>query len=109
VIRILRTIAIIDAVAVAMFAAIGWVSGMTPSQTLGAGVIGFAAIGLVLGWRAIVNAPQARRERRDEWAHLGCDPVAPRLSPPAPKYRIERAEPKLLEAPQTKEIELWHT
>lgn len=106
-IRILRTIAIIDAVAVAVFAVIGWVSGMTPSQTLGAGVIGFAAIGLVLGWRAIVNAPRASRKRRDDWQHIGCDPVAPRLPLPLPRYSIEAPEPKLLEAPE-REVTKWH-
>lgn len=46
-------------------------------------------------------------KRRDDWAHLGCDPVAPPLPPPAPRVRVEAPQPKLLEAPR-KELATWH-
>lgn len=94
---ILRTIAIIDAVAVAVFAAIGALFGLSPSQTLGAGVIGFAAIGLVLGWRAIVNMPPGRKPRQ-EWTHTS--PPARLPEPYNPIISIDAPQPKLLEAPR---------
>lgn len=106
VIRVLRTIAIIDAVSVAVFAAIGWLFGMTPTQTLGATVIGTCSIALVLGWRAIVNAPPSR-QRRDEWQHLGCDPVAPRLPVTRAVGEIIAPAQRQIEAPK-REIQ-WHS
>lgn len=58
-------------------------------------------------WGAAMSIRRmSRPKRRDEWQHLGCDPVAPPLPPPAPTYHIERAEPKLLEAPG-REVAKW--
>ncbi len=56
-------------------------------------------------WGAAMSIRRTSRKARQDWQHLTCDPVAPPLPAPAPRVRIERVEPKLLEAPGTKEID----
>jgi len=63
-------------------------------------VVPLATVGAAMSLRRM------SRKARQDWAHLGCDPVAPPLPPPAPRVRIERVEPKLLEAPG-REVTKW--
>ena len=50
-------------------------------------------------WGGAMLIRRMMRQPRQDWTHLGCDPVAPPLPHPAPRYRIEAPAPKLLEAP----------
>ena len=91
-IAVLRTIVYVDIAFNGLVLGMGALVGLTPMQSIGAGVIGFAAIFLVLGWRALVNAtPGYRPSPEQEWMHRN-DPVAPPLALPQPA-------PRLLEAP----------
>ena len=100
---ILRTIAIIDIATNAALAGVAWLFGMTWTQTVGAGLVALIVLVVVLGWRAVVNAP--RPKPRTDWQHIGCDPVAPPLAAPyRPHIKVEAPERKLLEAPR-KEIQ----
>ena len=90
---ILRTIAVIDAVTVALVALVAALFGMTPGQAIGAGIVGITVTMAMLVWRAIVNAtPKPRQDR----INLGCDPVN-RLSPD--RVTAELVEPSPLEFP----------
>ena len=100
---ILRTIAIIDIATNAALAGVAWLFGMTWTQTVGAGLVALIILAVVLGWRAVVNAP--RPKPRQDWQHLSADHVAPQLAAPyRPRIKVEAPERKLLEAPR-KEIE----
>ena len=90
---ILRTIAVIDAVTVALVALVAALFGMTPGQAIGAGIVGITVTMAMLVWRAIVNAtPKPRQDR----INLGCDPVN-RLSPD--RVTAVLVEPSPLEFP----------
>lgn len=104
-IRILRTIAIVDLAFNGVMFGVGWLFGLSPVQSIGAALIMALTLGLVVGWRAVVR--YANRQRQD-WTHLTCDPVAPSLTtrataeiaaPTARRIRVETPAPKLLDAP----------
>ena len=50
-------------------------------------------------WGGAMLIRRMMRQPRQDWTHLGCDPVAPPLPAPAPRVRIEAPQPLLLEAP----------
>jgi len=80
--------------------------GMPADHALRTFAIGMIGVSVPLGLVVIFKRAQ-RQPRRDDWAHLGCDPVAPPLPPPAPRVRIETPQPLQLEAPR-KELTTWH-
>ena len=64
---------------------------------LGVFAIGEVAV-LSVAVPVLVARNLPKRQPRQDWTHLGCDPVAPPLPAPAPRYRIEAPAHKLLEA-----------
>ncbi len=100
VLSILRTIAIIDIATNAVLAAVAWLFGMTVTQTVGAGLVALIVIVVVLGWRAVVNAPRpSRRLRTDDWQHLSADHVD-RLPPTRAIAEIVAPQQRQIEAPR---------
>ena len=95
---ILRTIAIIDIVTNAVLAAVAWLFGMTVTQTVGAGLVALIVLAVVLGWRAVVNAPR-KSQHRDDWQHLSADHVD-RLQTPRAVAEIVAPQQRQIEAPR---------
>ena len=101
VLSILRTIAIIDIATNAALAAVAWLFGMTWTQTVGAGLVALIVLTVVLGWRAVVNAP---RPFRQSWQHLSADHVD-RLPTPRAVAEIVAPRQVQIEAPR-REVEV---
>ena len=99
---ILRTIAIIDIATNAVLAAVAWLFGMTVTQTVGAGLVALIVLVVVLGWRAVVNAP--RPKPRQSWQHLSADHVD-RLPTPRAVAEIVAPRQVQIEAPR-REVEV---
>ena len=71
---------------------------------LGEFAIGVTAV-LSVAIPVLVVRLKPKRQPRQDWQHIGCDPVAPQLAAPyRPHITIEAPERKLLEAPR-KEIQ----
>ena len=102
---ILRTIAIIDIVTNAALAAVAWLFGMTVTQTVGAGLVALIVLTVVLGWRAVVNAP--RPKLRTDWQHLSADHVDRLPTPRAVAEIVAPTRPQIA-APQM-EVSQWHS
>ena len=102
---ILRTIAIIDIATNAVLAAVAWLFGMTVTQTVGAGLVALIVLVVVLGWRAVVNAP--RPKPRQSWQHLSADHVDRLPTPRAVAEIVAPTRPQIA-APQM-EVSQWHS
>ena len=101
---ILRTIAIIDIATNAVLAAVSWLFGMTVTQTVGAGLVALIVLVVVLGWRAVVNAPRPSRQPRGDWQYLSADHVD-RLPTPRAVAEIVAPRQVQIEAPR-REVEV---
>ena len=99
VISILRTIAIIDIATNAVLAAVAWLFGMTVTQTVGAGLVALIVLAVVLGWRAVVNAPRKPRHLHTDWQHLSADHVDQLPTPRAVAEIVAPQRPQI-EAPR---------
>lgn len=97
---------LIYAAAIVAFIVAGTLATGTPLEQVAWLVLLVEVVPLATWGAAMSIRRMTHPKRRDDWAHLGCDPVAPPLSPPAPRVRIEAPEPKLLEAPR-KELTQW--
>ena len=63
---ILRTIAIIDIATNTVLAAMAWLFRMTVTQTVDTELVALIVLTVVLGWRAVVNAPRPSRRLRQD-------------------------------------------
>lgn len=98
---------LIYAAAIVAFIVAGTVATGTPLVQVAWLVLLVEVVPLATWGAAMSIRRMSRPKRRDDWAHLGCDPVAPPLAPPAPRVRIEAPQPLMLEAPR-KELTRWH-